>query len=121
MATTPGASKIAQKPRTPAQPQSQAQPQVTAAAQKQRSQQLLEKFGKIMKISYKVKLAMVATSLKVSPEELFEYLIEWGNEQIPFKIEDDIIIVDNVSDFTQTLDRKFQEWDQQAKDASNKR
>ncbi len=95
------------KPKPSAQPQ--VDPQVAAAAQKQHSQQLLEKFGKIMKITAKVKLAMVATSLKLSPEDLFEYLVEWGNEQIPFKIEDDVIIVDNVSDFTQTLDRKFQE------------
>jgi hypothetical protein len=55
---------------------------------------LLLKFKRILNISQKVKKSDVAESLGISQSELFERLIGWG-EIIPFKIQDEYIIVED--------------------------
>ncbi len=71
--------------------------------------QLLEKFTKIFKVSKVVKRAEVMKSLGLTKEQLFEKLIEWG-EILPFKIEDDKIIVEDTVSFAAMLDQQFAEW-----------
>jgi hypothetical protein len=72
--------------------------------------ELLEKFKKIFKVAKVVKRAEVMKSLGLTKEQLFEKLIEWG-EILPFKIEDDKIIVEDTVSFTAMLDQQFADWE----------
>ncbi len=72
--------------------------------------QLLEKFTKIFKVAKVVKRAEVMKSLGLTKEQLFEKLIEWG-ETLPFKIEDDKIIVEDAVSFAAMLDQQFADWE----------
>ncbi len=72
--------------------------------------QLLEKFTKIFKVAKVVKRAEVMKSLGLTKEQLFEKLIEWG-EILPFKIEDDKIIVEDTLSFAAMLDQQFADWE----------
>ncbi len=72
--------------------------------------QLLEKFTKIFKVAKVVKRAEVMKSLGLTNEQLFEKLIEWG-EILPFKIEDDKIIVEDTVSFAAMLDQQFADWE----------
>jgi Leucine-rich repeat (LRR) protein len=51
----------------------------------------------------------VANSLGLSEDELLEKLIEWG-ESLPFKIQDELIVVDNLDGFMDALDQQFASW-----------
>ncbi len=72
--------------------------------------QLLEKFTKIFKVAKVVKRTEVMKSLGLTKEQLFEKLIEWG-EILPFKIEDDKIIVEDTVSFAAMLDQQFADWE----------
>jgi Galactose oxidase, central domain len=71
--------------------------------------QLLGKFKSILNMSQKVPVSSVADNLEVSEKVLFAQLIKW-NKTIPFKIDGDMIVVDNLSDFVTALDGQFDEW-----------
>jgi hypothetical protein len=70
---------------------------------------MLEKFEAILKMSQKVKIKTVAENLSVSDKILFERLIKW-NKTIPFKIDNDMIVVENLTEFIGALDAQFDDW-----------
>jgi N-acetylneuraminic acid mutarotase len=70
---------------------------------------MLEKFEAILKMSQKVKIKNVAENLNVSDKILFERLIKW-NKTIPFKIDNEMIVVENLTEFIGALDAQFDDW-----------
>ncbi len=72
--------------------------------------EILQRFQKILAISQEVTIERVARSMKISEDELFDYLVEWG-DMFPFKIRGDLIVIDDISAFTSALDLQFQEWE----------
>ncbi|MFX1297777.1 MAG: toll/interleukin-1 receptor domain-containing protein, partial [Promethearchaeota archaeon] len=56
---------------------------------------LIQKFKDIISISHRVKQSQVAKYIGITEEELFPKLIEWG-KFLSFKIDDDIIIVNDI-------------------------
>ncbi len=78
--------------------------------QRKREKALLYKFQKIIKISKSVSMEYVAGHLEISKQELFDLLIAW-NSRLPFKIDGEMIIVDDLDDFLVNLDKNFSEWD----------
>jgi hypothetical protein len=77
--------------------------------QDQKDQEILSKFQKIMEISKKIKRSQAADMLGISGDDLLNKLIEWG-ELFPFRIDDEMIIVDDIMAFTSALDNQFKEW-----------
>jgi len=77
---------------------------------------LLEKFKAIMKMSHRIEISRVSRSLDISDDNLFEKLINW-NQSIPFKIDKDIIIVEDFNAFADALDKQFDKWEK--KELSN--
>ncbi|MHA1700242.1 MAG: hypothetical protein ACTSWN_15470 [Promethearchaeota archaeon] len=71
--------------------------------------ELLKNFKGIMEISQRVKQSQVAKYLGITEDELFAKLIKWRH-QIPFKIDADLIVVDDITEFTDALDREFASW-----------
>lgn len=69
----------------------------------------LGKFKRIMNISRRIEIQTVAQMLHISTRELMENLLQWG-EQIPFKIDGQVIIVDDLSSFTNAIDEQFDMW-----------
>lgn len=78
--------------------------------EQQRDQDLLFQFKNIMRISQQIKRNDVARALSIPETELLQRLIQWG-DQYPFKIDKDIIIVEDLSKFVSVLDNQFEEWD----------
>ncbi len=76
----------------------------------QKDKQLLEKFKKVLKVSNKIKQKQVAEFLEISEKELLKKLFEWG-EILPFKIDDDLIVVEDMDDFVDQLDKQFEDWE----------
>jgi hypothetical protein len=70
---------------------------------------ILEKFQNMLKISQRVPLSSVADTLDLSEKVLFNQLIKW-NQKIPFKIDDKMIIVEDLNNFLDALDCQFNEW-----------
>jgi len=85
----------------------------------QEEKSMLEKFKRIIKISQEVEMEDVAESLKITEEQLFEKLIEWG-EDLPFKIKGDLIVVENLSAFIGALDKQFEVWEERDKTKEGK-
>jgi Leucine-rich repeat (LRR) protein len=81
--------------------------------------ELLHKFKDILKISQEVKQSQVAKSLKLSEEELFEFLLKWGH--LGFKLKNDLIVVDDLNSFMSELDAQFAEWGSSEKTKEGKR
>jgi galactose oxidase-like protein len=71
--------------------------------------QLLEKFKAILNMSQKVDVSTVAENLEVSQKVLFTQLFKW-NKVIPFKIDGEKIIVEDLNNFITALDNQFDEW-----------
>jgi hypothetical protein len=69
---------------------------------------LLQKFREILLISNKVSIQRLITWLNISEKELLDYLLEW--KELGFKIENDIVIVDDLKNFRKALDEQFSEW-----------
>ncbi|MHA1518794.1 MAG: leucine-rich repeat domain-containing protein [Promethearchaeota archaeon] len=70
---------------------------------------LLEKFKRIIKMSQEVSQDVVAKFLRLTPDELFGYLVDWV-EIIPFKIKGNLIVVEDINDFMKALDLKYNKW-----------
>ncbi|WP_371804465.1 hypothetical protein [Candidatus Lokiarchaeum ossiferum] len=81
--------------------------------------QAFQKFQKILRISKKVKIQVVAESLRLSTQVLFERLVQWG-EVIPFKIVQDYIEWDEVAEQMHEMDRLFSEWENALPSGKNK-
>jgi hypothetical protein len=73
-------------------------------------QEFLERFQKIMKMSKSIKKVEVAELLGIPETELLHRLLDWS-EQLPFKIDGDMIIVEDISAFTAALDKQFSDWE----------
>jgi hypothetical protein len=70
---------------------------------------MLKNFKELLNISQRVKVPSVADYLGVSEKILFNKLIEW-NQKIPFKVNGDLIVVENLTEFLGALDNQFNEW-----------
>ncbi len=73
--------------------------------------ELLIKFKKIVKMVQNVELDVIAGSLKLSKPDLFEKLIDW-QDNIPFKLNGNLLVVDNLDGFANAIDDLFQDWKQ---------
>ncbi|MHA1520355.1 MAG: hypothetical protein ACTSRK_09240 [Promethearchaeota archaeon] len=80
---------------------------------KKREKALLYKFQQIMKISKSVSMDYIAGNLAITKQELFDLLISWKS-RLPFKIDGEMIIVDDLNDFIANLDENFAEWDEKS-------
>jgi len=80
---------------------------------------LLKKFRSILEITHRVSTSDIATSLGLSKEDLFEYLLLW-KKTIPFKIDGDDILVENVQEFMGALDQEFSAWDEKVENKQGK-
>ena len=83
----------------------------------QTDKELLEKFGKLMQISQKVKISDAALAMRISKADLLPQLLEWGNH-FSFKIDNDIIVVEDLKSlnrFLEDLDGQFNDWDTKEK------
>ncbi len=88
--------------------------------QKQQKEKLmLQKFKEILQISHRVKIADVARNLGLTYDELFSNLLRW-QQDIPFKIDGEMIVVEDISTFIGALDTEFQTWDQSSEDSDSK-
>ena len=72
---------------------------------------LMQKFEKILRASNKVKQAQIAQYLGISEHELFALLISWS-ELLPFKIEDEYVVVEDMQQFTEILEQDFADWEE---------
>jgi hypothetical protein len=82
-------------------------------------EQLLEKFIIIMKTNGTIEQSKVAKILSISENELSKKLMEWI-EDFPFKIKGKMIKADNLSEFTNILDNKFDDWELKEKSKDGK-
>ena len=64
--------------------------------------ELLQKLVQIFKVTKKVKKSDVANFLTISEEELFKYLISWGQE-LPIKIKEDFVVIKKMKKFKSAL------------------
>lgn len=71
--------------------------------------QLLEKFQGVLKMANHVKVADVSSYLGLTSKELFEKLVKWG-EFLPFKLEEDVLVVNDLQAFTAALNAEFAKW-----------
>jgi hypothetical protein len=69
----------------------------------EREQELLIKFKKLMQSSSKIQQDDCAKLLGLGNQEFSKKLLEWS-ELLPFKIDGNMIIVENISDFAFALD-----------------
>ena len=69
---------------------------------------MLEKFESILEMSERVSLQHVAKSLATSENQLFEMLIQW-QDRLPFKIDGDMIEVEDTDDFSQSIREQIAE------------
>lgn len=69
---------------------------------------MLEKFESILEMSERVNLQQVAKSLAINESQLFEMLIQW-QDRLPFRIDGDMIEVENVDDFSQSIREQIAE------------
>jgi Leucine-rich repeat (LRR) protein len=74
----------------------------------QNSADLLKKFKKILEISQEVKKSEVAEYLGISEKELFAKMVDWG--MLGFKIKNDLIVVEDIEEFSAAVDQQFIEW-----------
>ena len=80
---------------------------------------LLKKFKDIVQVTQKVKISWVAKSLGLNEIELFEKLIVWG-KSLPFKIDDDLLVVEDLKELVDLLDLQFKMWKEKEKDNNGK-
>jgi tetratricopeptide (TPR) repeat protein len=80
--------------------------------------ELLKKFQKILNMTQEVKKSEVAKSLGISEEILFEKLVEWSH--LGFKLKNDLIIVEDIFLFTESLDHQFGKWVEKEKTKDGK-
>jgi len=80
---------------------------------------LLEKFKGVIAISQRIRKSEVAAVLGLTEIELIEKLIAWGRE-IPFKIDGDMIVVDDLANFTAAMDAQFDSWTRTEKAGAGK-
>ena len=73
-------------------------------------QNQLRKFKEILEITQRVKIHDVAQSLGIEYSDLFEKLLRWKKD-IPFKIDGEMIVVEDISNFVGVLDSEFQSWE----------
>lgn len=71
----------------------------------------LEKLSKLLQISTKIKIEDMTTLLKMKRSELIEKLIEWA-DKFSYQIDGDYISIqkDEISNFIELLDNKFDSW-----------
>ena len=69
---------------------------------------MLEKFESILEMSDRVSLQQVAKSLAISEAQLFEMLIHW-QDRLPFKIDGEMIEVEDADDFSQSIREQIAE------------
>ena len=69
---------------------------------------MLEKFESILEMSDRVSLQQVAKSLAITEAQLFEMLIQW-QDRLPFKIDGDMIEVEDADDFSQSIREQIAE------------
>jgi Leucine-rich repeat (LRR) protein len=69
---------------------------------------LLKKFQELLEISQEVKIITVANYLEINEKDLITFLVKWKN--LGFKIKNDLIIVENLMEFTAALDQQFLDW-----------
>jgi hypothetical protein len=69
---------------------------------------LLHKFKEILEMSQEVKQSQVAKSLKLSDDDLFEFLLKWRH--LGFKLKADSIVVEDLNRFISALDGQFAIW-----------
>jgi Leucine rich repeat len=70
--------------------------------------ELLKKFQEILEMSQEVKKADVAKYLQISEDDLFSKLVGWRH--LGFKLKSELIIVENLEEFTAALDQQFVDW-----------
>ena len=70
---------------------------------------LLKQFQKILKMSSRIKKSEVAKMLGIAEDALLHKLLEW-NEKVPFKIDGEMIVVDDTKAFLAAIDQQFAEW-----------
>ncbi|TFF88657.1 MAG: hypothetical protein EU549_02615 [Promethearchaeota archaeon] len=73
--------------------------------------ELIEKIKKIVKVSNKIKLDMMRKSLKISEDEFLDKIYDWA-ERYDFRIDGEYLIInkETISDFIDSLDSQFDEW-----------
>jgi hypothetical protein len=80
----------------------------------ERNEKLLLDFQKIIKMSKRIEITTVASLLELTLPELMKRLMEWV-EQIPFKIDGNMLVVEDLSFFTDTIDDQFEQWSNKEK------
>ena len=70
---------------------------------------LLEKFKELASISQRIKKSEVAEFLGLKETDLLKKLVAWKRD-LPFKIDKDLIVIDNLDAFTSALDAQFEVW-----------
>jgi ribosomal protein L37E len=73
-------------------------------------QELLEKFKKVMRMSNRVKQDHVAKMMDITHDTLLKLLFKWGDD-LDFKIEEDLIVVEDLSQFVSGIDALFFDWE----------
>ena len=69
---------------------------------------MLEKFENILEMSDRVSIQQVAKSLAITEAQLFEMLIQW-QDRLPFKIDGDMIEVEDSDDFSESIREQIAE------------
>jgi hypothetical protein len=83
-------------------------------SQFQNKRPLLAKFKNIFKKTNEILQSEVASKLGITERELSLKLFEW-NDFFPFKIDGDMIVVEDISTFISAVDKKFVEWETKEK------
>jgi hypothetical protein len=91
------------------EPKNRLNQQQNFETQRRFEQNLLIKFQEIMKMVNEIKKTEVAELLGISEKDLLHNLFKW-KERFPFKINGDMLVVDNISEFIGALDNQFNEW-----------
>jgi hypothetical protein len=81
---------------------------------------LIEKFQKIMRISNRIKQSQVAEMMGIDQSTLTQKLFEWG-DILPFKIESDEIVIQDMNHFITQMDNLFEEWNLNEKTGQNQK
>ncbi|XEO80282.1 hypothetical protein WKT22_05330 [Candidatus Lokiarchaeum ossiferum] len=85
-------------------------PEIRNSSEKQ---PLIDKFKSIMQMADGIEVNLLAQSLALTEEQLFEKLILW-KEEVPFIINGKIISLNDVNSMITGLDLQFEEWDKKS-------
>jgi hypothetical protein len=83
-------------------------------------QDLFVKFKRAIQISQRIEMGSLATMLGIPKEQLLAFLLDWS-EQVHFKIDKDLIIVQDINETIMDLDKEFAAWDGKEKSKEGKK